>query len=58
MKSDIQTQIARIDQNLKLLIYSQHVRQKLHRRKAFLNHVLTVPCYEVGQEVRNFVYKR
>jgi hypothetical protein len=55
MKSNIDKQIARIDQNLKLLIYSQQVRQELNRRKAFLNRVLDSKCSEVDENAVNFV---
>lgn len=43
MKPNIDKQIARIDQNLKLLIYSQQVRQELNKRKAYLNRCLDYP---------------
>ena len=40
MKSTIQTQIARIDQDLKLLIFSEQYQDAMQMRKNYLNHCL------------------
>ncbi|MCK5611903.1 hypothetical protein KAR91_59080 [Candidatus Pacearchaeota archaeon] len=40
MKSTIQAQIAEIDQDLKLLIFSEQYQDAMQMRKNYLNHCL------------------
>jgi len=49
MKADIESQIARIDQNLKLLIFSERYRQEMKARNNFLNICLDCPYKQLSE---------